>query len=78
MCPSEMEGRTSSWRKLETASDISDYVSRCLQLAVLLEVSAYPKPGNVHRTVDFEATKYEHYLASAVALMPHLRQAADQ
>ena len=58
------------------ASSIPDYVSRSLQLAVLLEVSAYPKPGNIHRTSDFAETRYEHFLASAVALYPHFRQAA--
>jgi len=58
--------------------DIPDYVSGCLQLAVLLEVSAYPKPGNVHRTADFEGTRYEHFLASAVALGPHFRNVAKQ
>jgi len=55
---------------------IADHVSRCVQLAVLLEVSAYPKPGNVHRTFDFTETRYEHFLASAVAVSPHLRRAA--
>jgi triphosphoribosyl-dephospho-CoA synthase len=45
-----------------------DYVSRCASLAALLEVSAYPKPGNVHRTRDFQDTKYEHFLAGSVAL----------
>jgi len=58
--------------------DIPEYVSGCLQLAVLLEVSAYPKPGNVHRTADFEETRYEHFLASAVALKPHFQHAAKQ
>ena len=56
---------------------ISDYVSNCLQLAVLLEVSAYPKPGNVHRTTNFAETRYEHFLASAVALSSHFRYAAQ-
>lgn len=45
-----------------------DYVSRCASLAALLEVSAYPKPGNVHRTRDFPDTKYEHFLAGSVVL----------
>jgi len=58
--------------------NISEYVSGCLQLAVLLEVSAYPKPGNVHRTADFEGTRYEHFLASAIAVGPHFRHAAKQ
>jgi len=58
-------------------TDVPVYVSKCLQLAVLLEVSAYPKPGNVHRTTDFAETRYEHFLASAVAAAPHFRYAAE-
>jgi len=62
--------------KAET--DVAEYVSECLQLAVLLEVSACPKPGNVHRTADFKDTRYEHFLASAVALAPSFRNAAQK
>ncbi len=62
----------------KTQVDIAEHVSRCLQLAVLLEVSAYPKPGNVHRTADFQETRYEHFLASAVALAPSFRNAAQK
>ena len=47
-----------------------DLVGRCASLAALLEVSAYPKPGNVHRTRDFPDTKYEHFLAGSVAMGP--------
>jgi triphosphoribosyl-dephospho-CoA synthase len=50
-----------------------DYVARCAGLAALLEVSAYPKPGNVHRTSDFDDTRYEHFLASSVSIMPVIR-----
>lgn len=57
-------------------SEIPEHVSKCLQLALLLEVSAYPKPGNVHRTADFKSTRYEHFLASAVALTPHFAYCA--
>ncbi len=57
---------------------IGDYVARSLQLALLLEVSAYPKPGNVHRTRDFDDTKYEHFLASSVALYPCFKEAAEK
>jgi len=53
-----------------------DYVARSAQLALLLEVSAYPKPGNVDRTHDFRETRYEHFLASSVAVYPILREAA--
>ncbi len=56
----------------------ADYISRCLELAILLEVSGYPKPGNVHRTADFPETRYEHFLASAVAVTPSFRKAAEQ
>lgn len=56
----------------------SEHVSRCLQLAILLEVSAYPKPGNIHRTTDFKETRYEHFLASAVAVAPHFKFAAEK
>ncbi len=56
----------------------ADYISRCLELAVLLEVSGYPKPGNVHRTADFPETRYEHFLASAVAIAPSFKKAAKQ
>ena len=64
--------------RIGSSGQISDHVSRCLQLAILLEVSAYPKPGNVHRTADFLETRYEHFLASAVAVAPHLREAAER
>ena len=53
-----------------------DEIASALQLALLLEVSAYPKPGNVHRTKDFENTRYEHFLASSAVLGPHFHLAA--
>jgi triphosphoribosyl-dephospho-CoA synthase len=56
---------------------IPDRVAGCLQLAILLEVSAYPKPGNVHRTANFDETRYEHFLASAVAVYPHFKSIAQ-
>jgi len=59
-------------------ANASCYVSECLQLALLLEVSAYPKPGNVHRNADFSDTRYEHFLASAVAVAPYFKLAAER
>jgi triphosphoribosyl-dephospho-CoA synthase len=56
----------------------ADHIARCLELAILLEVSGYPKPGNVHRTANFPETRYEHFLASAVAIAPSFRKAAEQ
>lgn len=48
------------------------------QLAATLEVSGWPKPGNVHRTKDFPETRYEHFLAGAVAMGPAIRVAATR
>jgi triphosphoribosyl-dephospho-CoA synthase len=42
------------------------HINQCLQLAILLEVSA-DKPGNVNFTSSFKGTCREHFLASAVA-----------
>ncbi|WP_287585131.1 triphosphoribosyl-dephospho-CoA synthase [Candidatus Borrarchaeum sp.] len=50
----------------------------CAQLAAALELSGWPKPGNVHRTADFADTRYEHYLAGAVAIGPAIARAASQ
>jgi triphosphoribosyl-dephospho-CoA synthase len=51
------------------------YISRCLELAIMLEVSA-DKPGNVNFVVGFEGTRFEHFLASAVAAGPSFQDAA--
>jgi triphosphoribosyl-dephospho-CoA synthase len=48
-----------------------------LELAILLESAAH-KPGNVSIVTDFEGTHYEHFLASAVALVPSFEKAARQ
>jgi len=56
----------------------AEHIAGCLELAILLEVSGYPKPGNVHRTADFPETTFEQYLASAVAIAPSFRMATEQ
>lgn len=56
-------------------SKFAETIARCAQLASLLEVSAWPKPGNVHRLADFHDTKYEHFLCGAVALAGAVRKA---
>ena len=58
-------------------SEIAKYISSSLQLGILLEVSA-PKPGNVNKKSSFETTKFEHFLASAVAVAPSFERAAEQ
>jgi triphosphoribosyl-dephospho-CoA synthase len=56
----------------------ADDVMMAAQLAAALEVSATPKPGNVHRGADYPTTRFEHFLAGAIALGPAMRNAAQQ
>ena len=58
--------------------NIKKYVGNCATLSALLEVSAYPKPGNIHRLKDFPSTSYEHFLASGVALGPIMGEIAQR
>jgi triphosphoribosyl-dephospho-CoA synthase len=53
------------------------HISKCLELAILLEASAN-KPGNVNRTTSFKNTRYEHFLASAVAISSSFEYAAER
>jgi len=46
------------------------------QLAAVLEVSGWPKPGNVHRTKDHPDARYEHFLAGSIALGSSVEDAA--
>lgn len=55
----------------------SERVAVAGQLACLLEVSA-PKPGNVSPGRHFHDTRYEDFLASAVAIGPALAAAGDR
>ena len=52
-------------------------ISQCLELAILLEASAH-KPGNVSLVTNFENTRFEHFLASAVAATPSFELAAER
>ncbi len=51
------------------------HISKCLELAILLEVSS-EKPGNVNLTTGFEGTICQHFLASAVAAGSSFEEAA--
>ena len=55
-----------------------DDISRCLNLASLLELAGWPKPGNVHRTNDFEETRFEHFLAGVAAIQPNFREFCER
>ncbi len=52
------------------------HIARCAQLAMILEVSATPKPGNIDRDHNYTDTRFEHFLASAVGVYPVLENAA--
>lgn len=51
------------------------FLARCAALAMILEVSGTPKPGNVDRDHDYAGTRYEDFLASAVGVYPVLEKA---
>jgi len=46
------------------------------QLALLLEVSGTPKPGNVDRHRDLDELRFEHFMAGAVGAGEGVRRAA--
>jgi triphosphoribosyl-dephospho-CoA synthase len=45
------------------------------QLAMMLEVCAFPKPGNVDRCHDYPETRLEHFLASTIFARPAFEEA---
>ncbi|MFQ6077261.1 MAG: triphosphoribosyl-dephospho-CoA synthase [Candidatus Bathyarchaeia archaeon] len=59
---------------LEEAEETAEDLMVAAQLSAALEVSGWPKPGNVHRTADHPDTRFEHFLAGATAMGPTLRR----
>ncbi len=55
--------------------DLQPTRSERAQLAMMLEVSAYPKPGNVDRCHDYADTRLEHFLASTIFVRPAFEKA---
>jgi len=51
-------------------------LARDAQLALLLEVTGTPKPGNVDRAHDHDDLRFEHFVTGAVGALPGLRLAA--
>lgn len=51
-------------------------IAQYTQLAMILEVCATPKPGNVDRDHNYPDTHFEHFLASAVSVYPVIEQAS--
>lgn len=54
-----------------------DRVAQFAQLAMLLELSSSPKPGNVDRCHDFKDIGFSQFLISAVSAYPVFRAAAS-
>ncbi len=57
------------------AKNIVDVYSILFSTAIALEVSAYPKPGNVHRLHDYPDKKYEDYIVTSIVVEKYFRKA---
>lgn len=53
-------------------------IAKLAQIASVLEVSGYPKPGNVHRTRNFDDMVFEDFIISGVVIGDTIREAATQ
>ncbi len=53
-------------------------MAKIAQIASVLEVSGYPKPGNVHRTQDFEDMVFEDFLISGIVVGDVMKKAAEK
>lgn len=63
-------------KRLLKLKDLIEHVRTSAQLAAVLEASGWPKPGNVHRTIDHSDARYEHFLAGSIALGSSIGEAA--
>jgi triphosphoribosyl-dephospho-CoA synthase len=52
-------------------------IAQCAQLAMLIELSSTPKPGNVDRCHDYGDLGFHHFLVSAVSAYPFFERAAS-
>lgn len=55
----------------------SELIAKIAQIASVLEVSGHPKPGNVHRTQDFDDMVFEDFLVSGVVIGDLMKKAAE-
>jgi triphosphoribosyl-dephospho-CoA synthase len=53
-----------------------NYIRIAGELASILEVSATPKPGNVHRIRDYQDLRYENFLAAGISIGLQLEKLA--
>ena len=52
-------------------------IAKIAQIASALEVSGYPKPGNVHRTRDYDDMEFEDFLISGIVFGVTIREASS-
>ena len=50
-------------------------IAKIAQIASALEVSGYPKPGNVHRTRDYDDMEFEDFVISGIVIGDTIRKA---
>ena len=50
-------------------------IAKIAQIASALEVSGYPKPGNVHRTRDYDDMVFEDFVISGIVIGDSIREA---
>ena len=55
----------------------ADEIAKLAQIASALEVSGYPKPGNVHRTRNFSDMEFEDFIISGIVIGDAIRQACS-
>ena len=55
----------------------ADEIAKMAQIASALEVSGYPKPGNVHRTRDFDDMEFEDFIISGIVIGDTIREACS-
>ncbi len=55
----------------------SEEIAKIAQIASALEVSGYPKPGNVHRTRDYEDMTFEDFIISGIVTGDAIREATS-
>lgn len=52
-------------------------IAKIAQIASALEVSGYPKPGNVHRTRDYDDMVFEDFIISGIVIGDAIREACS-
>ncbi len=53
----------------------AEEIAKIAQIASALEVSGYPKPGNVHRTRNYEDMVFEDFIISGIVIGDTIREA---